>query len=76
MSVPSKLKQSRAQWKRKASLRGDENRYRRKELRRVKQDRDTYKQRVEQAETQLKARQPQALPLAHRGKPDLVFLAV
>ena len=62
MSLPSKLKQSRAQWKRKARLRGDETRYLRKELRRVKQARDTYKQRVQQAESQLKARQPQAQP--------------
>ncbi|MEE8302843.1 MAG: hypothetical protein V3S24_10450 [Candidatus Tectomicrobia bacterium] len=76
MSLPSKLKQSRAQWKRKASLRGDETRYLRKELRRVKQDRDTYKQRVQQAESQLKARQPQAQQPACRRKPDLVFLAL
>ena len=54
MSSLSKVKQSRAQWKQKASRRGDENRYLRKELRRVKAERDLYQQRIHQAERQLK----------------------
>ena len=50
MSSPSKLKQSRAQWKQNASRRGDENRYLRKELQRVKAERERYKQSSHQAE--------------------------
>jgi hypothetical protein len=76
MRSPSKLKQSRAQWKHKASLRGNENRYLRKELRRVKTERDTYKKRAQQAQSQLKAHpQPDKRP-ASRSKADLVFMAV
>ncbi len=71
MSSHSKIKRSREHWKQKASRRGDETRYLRKELRRVKQDRDTYKQRAQQAERQGTARQPPA----RRRKPDLVLLA-
>ena len=52
MSSQSKVKRSRAQWKQKAQERGDETRYLRKELRRVKQERDSYKQRAQQVERQ------------------------
>ncbi len=72
MSSHSKVKRSRAQWKQKASRRGDESRYLRKELRRVKQDRDAYKQRAHQAERQENTRQAPA----RRRKPDLVLLAL
>jgi hypothetical protein len=76
MRSPSKLKQSRAQWKQKASRRGDENRYLRKELRRVKAERDTYKQRTHQAESQLKAHpHPDQRP-ALGNKTALVCLAL
>ncbi len=76
MSSASKLKQSRAQWKHKASGRGDDKRYLRKELRRVKTERDTYKQRAQQAERQLKAPAPPDKRPASRSKADLVFLAL
>lgn len=76
MSSQSKVKRSREQWKQKARRRGDENRYLRKELRRVKQDRDLSKQRVQQAEHQEKARQRQDKGPVRRSKPDLVWLAL
>jgi hypothetical protein len=40
MSQISKLRQSRNQWRRKAVERAEENRYLRKELARVKEDRN------------------------------------
>jgi hypothetical protein len=76
MSSLQKLKQSRTRWKQKAQSRADDNRYLRKELRRVKRARDHYKTRASQAQAQLKAQRhyPQ-LPAIHR-KVDLVFLAL
>lgn len=75
-SSPSKVKQSRAQWKQKARRRGDENRYLRKELRRGKAERDTSKKRTHQAESQLQAHpQPDNRP-ALGNKTALVFLAL
>ena len=43
MSSQSKLRQSREQWKLKASARADDNRYLRKELARVKNEREQLK---------------------------------
>ncbi len=43
MSKQFKLKKSRDQWKEKASKRADDNRYLRKELARVKDERDQLK---------------------------------
>lgn len=40
MSQQSKLKHSREQWKRKATERAEHNRYLRKELARIRQERD------------------------------------
>jgi len=76
MSSQSKLKRSREQWKQKASRRGDDNRYLRKELRRVKNERDTYKKRAHQAESQLKAPQHQDKRPAIGSKTDLVLMAL
>ncbi len=76
MSSASKVKQRRAQWKQKASHRGDENRYLRKELRRVKQERDIYKKRAKQGEAQGKAPPHPDKGPALRSKVDLVFLAL
>ena len=76
MSSLHKIKQSRTLWKQKAQSRADDNRYLRKELRRVNRARDHYKTRASQAQAQRKAqrRQPQ-LPAIH-GKVALVFLAL
>ena len=46
MSSQSKLKQSRERWKQKASTRADDNRYLRKELARVKNERELSKKRL------------------------------
>lgn len=46
MSSQSKLRQSREQWKLKASTRADDNRYLRKELARVKNEREQLKKRL------------------------------
>ena len=46
MSQQSKLKQSRDQWKEKAGKRADDNRYLRKELARIKDERDQLKKNV------------------------------
>ncbi len=74
MSSLYKVKQSRQQWKQKAKSRADDNRYLRKELRRLKQERDTYKQRARQAEAQVQVHRPQFPAIA--GKVDLVFVAL
>jgi len=46
MSSQSKLRQSRDRWKRKASSRANDNRYFRKELARVKNERDRFKKKA------------------------------
>ena len=50
MSSQSKLRQSRERWKLKASTRADDNRYLRKELARVKNERDQLKKKTEKIE--------------------------
>jgi hypothetical protein len=67
MSQPSKLRQSRQQWKHKAKERADQNRYLRKELERLRNERDRAKQALKEANKQL--RQTEARPThlkAHR----------
>ena len=49
MSQQSKLKQSRQQWKHKAKERAEHNRYLRKELERLRQERDLAKQALKEA---------------------------
>ena len=46
MSSQSKLRQSRERWKLKASVRANANRYLRKELARVKNERDQFKKKL------------------------------
>ena len=50
MSSQSKLRQSRERWKLKASTRADDNRYLRKELARVKNEREQLKKRLKKIE--------------------------
>ena len=72
MSAPYKVKQSRQRWKHKAKSRADDNRYLRKELARLKREREAYKKRAKQAEAQLGAqRQALAVPAIER-KVELV----
>lgn len=67
MSQQSKLRQSRQQWKHKAKERADQNRYLRKELERLRNERDRAKQALKEANKQ--RRQKEARPThlkAHR----------
>src|SRR3989454_1674361 len=67
MSQQSKLRQSRQQWKHKAKERADQNRYLRKELTRLRNERDRAQQALKEANKQL--RQTEATPTrlkAHR----------
>lgn len=76
MSLQWKLRQSRGCWKGKAGDRGHENRYLRKELSRVKQERDRFKREAKEAKRQLQQREQQDQRPAVRGKVDVVFLAL
>ena len=49
MSSQSKLRQSRERWKLKASTRADDNRYLRKELARVKNEREQLKKKLKRS---------------------------
>lgn len=76
MSSLHKLKQSRKLWKQKAKSRADDNRYLRKELQRVKRERDYYKQRAAQPHAQCKAQWHHNQLPAIQSKVELVFLAL
>jgi len=72
MSQSSRLRQGRDQWKRKAGQRAGENRYLRKELSRVKRERDRFKKELKDAQASLS----QVHTPAVASKEDLVFVAV
>ncbi len=76
MSSQSKLRQSRARWKSKAGGRAHENRYLRKELRRVKKERDRFKQEAKEAQGQLQDREHQDKSPAVCRKVDVVLMAL
>jgi hypothetical protein len=76
MSCISRLKQSRRQWKEKAITRGNNERYQRKEILRIKQERNHYKKQAREAKNQLakeRHKKPSALV---QHKQDLVFMAL
>jgi len=52
------VNQSRQRWKQKATSRAEDNRYLRKELERLKRERDAYNKRAKHAEAQLGAHRP------------------
>jgi len=64
MSRATKLRMSRANWKQKAVDRGNTIRYQRKELRRLKRERDQYKREVRQARAS--DRSQRAVPMASK----------
>jgi hypothetical protein len=67
MSQQSKLRQSRQQWKHQATERADQNRYLRKELKRLRNERDRAKQALKEANRQLRQQEARPTPLkAHR----------
>ncbi len=67
MSQQSKLRQSRHQWKQKAKERAEHNRYLRKELERIRKERDRTKQALKEAHKQLRQKEARPTHLkAHR----------
>src|SRR5256886_146876 len=67
MSQQSKLRQSRQQWKHKAKERADQNRYLRKELERLRNERDRANQALKEANKQLRQKEARPTHLkAHR----------
>jgi hypothetical protein len=76
MSAAYKVNQSRQRWKQKAKSRADDNRYVRKELERLKRERDAYKKRAKQAEAQLGTQRPASPVAAIESKIDLVHVTL
>lgn len=67
MSQQSKLRQSRHQWKQKAKERAEQNRYLRKELERIRKERDRTTQALKEAHKQLRQKEARPTHLkAHR----------
>ena len=76
MSPLSKIRQSRTQWKLKATQRADQGRYLRKQLSRVKTERDRATQALKEARARLRQLESRSQGLAVRHKVDLVLLAL
>ena len=76
MSQQSKLRHSREQWKRKATERAEHNRYLRKELARIREERDRLRHAHREAQERLRQHDAQAHGLVVSHKVDLVWLAL
>src|SRR5713101_168624 len=76
MSQLSKVRQSRHQWQHKATQRAEQNRYWRKQLARVKHERDRATTALKEAQARLGHLEAQSQGLAVPHKVDLVFLAL
>ena len=76
MSQQSKLRQSRQQWKRKATERAAHNRYLRKELARIRHERDRSHHALKETQERLRQYEAQAQGLVIHHKVDLVWLAL
>lgn len=76
MSQLSKVKQGRKQWKDKAKQRGDQNRYLRKELTRLKAERDQAKEALKESQTHLRQLESQGRSVAVGSKVDVVWLSL
>jgi hypothetical protein len=76
MSQLSKVRHSRHQWQHKATQRADQNRYGRKQLARVKHERDRATIALKEAQARLGQLEAQSQGLAVQHKVDLVFLAL
>jgi hypothetical protein len=76
MSQRSKLRHSREQWKHKARQRADDNRYLRKELARIKQERERYKQALKAAEARLRHYESGQSAMIVQTKVDVIELAL
>jgi hypothetical protein len=76
MSQLSKVNHSRHQWKAKAKQRSDHNRYLRKQLARVKAERDQAKQDLKETQTRLRQLESQAQAVAVRPQVEVVWLSL
>ena len=76
MSQLSKVNHSRHQWKGKAMQRGDGNRYLRKELARIKAERDQAQQDLKETRARLRQLESHIAAVTVRPKVDLVWLAL
>ena len=76
MSQLSKVNQSRHQWKAKAKQRSDHNRSLRKQLARVKAERDQAKQDLKETQTRLRQLESQAQAVAVRPQVEVVWLSL
>jgi hypothetical protein len=74
MSQQSKLRHSRQQWKQKAKERAEQNRYLRKELERIRKERDGAKQALKEANKPL--RQKEARPATRKAQRVWLALTV
>ncbi len=76
MNTVAKLKHSRDSWKGKAIGRGNTQRYQRKEIRRIKRERDRYKKEAREAKAQLENERRKNLSVPICSKEDLVYVAL
>ncbi len=76
MSQFSKINNSRKHWKGKAKQRGDNNRYLRKQLARIKAERDEAKRALKEAQVRLRQLESQVQAQAVRPKVDGVWIAL
>ena len=76
MSQLSKVNHSRNQWKSKAKQRGEVNRYLRKQLARIKAERERATQALQDTQARLRQLERQGQAVAVRPKADVVHLAL
>jgi len=76
MSLLSKMKHSRDQWKHKAKQRGERERYQRKQNARIRAERDRATQALKETQARLRQLEAQQHGLATRPKVDVVYLAL
>jgi hypothetical protein len=76
MSQLSKVRHSRTPWKHKATQRADANRYWRKQLARVKHERDRTAKALQETQARLRHLEAQSQGRAVQPKEDLIFLAL
>lgn len=76
MSPETRYKRSRDNWKQKAACRAEKNRYQRKELARVKAERDRFKKELKEVRARAHQLESQSRVVLIQSKVDLVFLAL
>jgi hypothetical protein len=76
MSQLSKVRQSRTQWKHKATQRANQNRYQRQQLARVTHERDRTATALKEAQARLRQLERQRQALVTQPKVDVVLLAL